>query len=153
MTNAEKQPRLSARALVVHEGRLLLVNATSSKGDGKWCVPGGGADAGRTLKENLAREVYEETGLTADIGDMAVASEFFDRATGFHQVDLFFYATVEDASFPEHWRDCADVVEHRGFFTLEQMGGMAVFPAFLKTGFWLDMRKADNIYQGWEEKS
>ena len=147
------QPRLSARALVAHEGRLLLVNATPDKGDGKWCVPGGGVDAGRSLKDNVIREVYEETGLTVEIGDIATISEFYDPVSGFHQVDLFFHASVQDAALPESWRDCADVVEHRGFFSPEDMEDMIVLPEFLKQPFWLDGQKTCSIYQGWHEKT
>lgn len=39
-----KSPRLSARALIVENDKLLLVNATPEKGYGKWCVPGGGVE-------------------------------------------------------------------------------------------------------------
>lgn len=66
MVSEQRQPRLSVRALVVNEGRLLLVNATPDRGDDKWCVPGGGVDAGHTLKDNLIREVYEKTGFWLD---------------------------------------------------------------------------------------
>ncbi len=153
MSSYDKQPRLSARALIVHDGRLLLVNATPDRDDGKWCVPGGGVDTGQTLKENVVREVYEETGLNVEIGELMAVSEFFDRAAGFHQVDLFFRATVEDAALPEDWKDCADVVEHKGFFSPEDIASMTVLPKFLKKPFWLNEGINDGIYRGWEEKA
>ena len=110
----ERQPRLSARALVVHDGALLLVNATPDRTDGKWCTPGGGVEAGDHLKANIAREVLEETGLAVTIGDLVAVSEFFDRSRDFHQVDLFFRTTTEHRDFPQGWTDVANVVEHNG---------------------------------------
>jgi 8-oxo-dGTP diphosphatase len=152
VANSEKQPRLSARALVVKDGALLLVNATPDKGDGKWCVPGGGVEAGSHLKDNIAREVYEETGLNVEVGELMAVWEFFDRGREFHQVDLFFEAHASDAVLPEDWQDSADVVVHRGFFTAEQMRDMTVLPEFLKDGFWLKDDRVP-VYRGWEEKT
>ena len=146
------QPRLSARALVVHDGALLLVNATPDKGDGKWCTPGGGVEAGDHLKANIVREVMEETGLVIEVGDLAVVYEFFDRAKKFHQVDLFFHATTAGRDFPAGWTDIADVVAHRGFFTMGEIAAMDVFPRFLREGGWNDPARQDIIYRGYEDK-
>ena len=56
-------PRLAVRAVVLDAGRLLLVNAYPGEESDLWCVPGGGAERGLSLEENLRREVREETGL------------------------------------------------------------------------------------------
>jgi 8-oxo-dGTP pyrophosphatase MutT (NUDIX family) len=54
------KPRLAARALILHEDRLLLVNAYPGAHLGLWCAPGGGCEAGQSLPENLAREVMRK---------------------------------------------------------------------------------------------
>lgn len=146
------QPRLSARALIVMDGKLLLVNATSDRGDGKWCVPGGGVDAGYDLRENLRREIHEETGLQADIGDIIAVSEYFNKDGSFHQVDLFFRATVTQSEFPKNWQDTTGVVVHRSFFDLQEMQNKIVLPTFLKDGFWLRSDPDVVIYRGAEPK-
>ena len=153
MRDAPRQPRLSARALVVFERKLLLVNATPDKDDGSWCTPGGGVDAGRDLRENLRREILEETGLEAEIGDIVAVSEFFDRAKDFHQVDLFFRGTVAHGRFPAGWTDIANVVEQREFFALDALTHIEVFPCFLRDGFWLNEGGGPLVYRGSEEKS
>jgi ADP-ribose pyrophosphatase YjhB (NUDIX family) len=81
-------PRLGVRAVIVEAGRLLVVNAYPGDASDLWCVPGGGAERGQSLEENLRREVLEETGLPIEGGRLLAVSEFHDPAAGFHQVDL-----------------------------------------------------------------
>jgi ADP-ribose pyrophosphatase YjhB (NUDIX family) len=55
-------------AVVVHEGRLLVVRRGHDPGRGLWSVPGGRVEAGETLARACAREVLEETGLVVEVG-------------------------------------------------------------------------------------
>lgn len=50
-----------AAAVIDEEGRALAVQR---RDNGKWEPPGGVLELGETISEGLAREVYEETGLT-----------------------------------------------------------------------------------------
>ena len=113
---APKSPRLAARALILQENRLLLVNAYPGGRSDLWCAPGGGVESGTSLHENLMREVHEETGLRIAVGLPALINEFHDPATGFHQVDIFFRCTVTNGTLSPHWRDPARVVTERRFF-------------------------------------
>lgn len=57
-------PPLSVKAVVLHQGCvLLLVNERD-----EWDLPGGRPEAGEDHRTALAREVREETGLSVDIG-------------------------------------------------------------------------------------
>ena len=60
--------RDSFRALLVDGDRILLAHHRIDDEYTVWTGPGGGVEAGETLVEALARELYEETGLllTAD---------------------------------------------------------------------------------------
>jgi 8-oxo-dGTP diphosphatase len=113
----KRLPRLAARALILDQGRLLLVNAYPDGQSDLWCAPGGGVEAGQSLPDNLAREVYEETGLRITVGPPALVNEFHDPASGFHQVDLYFRCTVSDGVLNTDWRDPEGVVTERRFFT------------------------------------
>jgi ADP-ribose pyrophosphatase YjhB (NUDIX family) len=101
--------RLAARALVVMDGRLLLVNAYPGFEKELWCAPGGGCTAGEAVTGSLRREVWEETGLDIRPGALAGVSEFHDPAAGFHQLDLFFHAVATGRIDPA-WRDPAGIV-------------------------------------------
>lgn len=143
-------PRIAARAVIVQDDQILLVNATPDRGDGKWCAPGGGVERGEDIKAALAREVFEETGLRVTPLDILAVSEFFDDEKDFHQIDLFFAARIAEGALPDAWEDTAGVVGRRGFFTVAQIRGMEVFPAFLKTGAW--QKENDAVYRGYERK-
>lgn len=113
----KRSPRLAARALILHQDRLLLVNAYPGKRSDLWCAPGGGVESGASLTDNLAREVHEECGLTISVGAVALVNEFHDPRTGFHQVDIFFRCRVLSGSIDAAWRDPEGVVTERQFFS------------------------------------
>ncbi len=93
-------PRVSARALIQSEGRILLSCYCDRRG--AWYVlPGGGQQTGENLHDCLAREVAEETNLRVGIGPLRwvrefIAADFPDSEIDpeFHQVELIFECTA-----------------------------------------------------------
>lgn len=57
------RPEVCVGAVVVHEGRLLLVRRGRGAAVGLWSVPGGRVEPGETLATATVRELREETGL------------------------------------------------------------------------------------------
>lgn len=56
------------RGLIYNNGKFLLIKRSSiGSGANQWELPGGKMDKGETLKQNLLREIKEETGLTPKI--------------------------------------------------------------------------------------
>jgi 8-oxo-dGTP diphosphatase len=115
------KPRLAVRALILHQDRLLLVNAYPGSHLGLWCAPGGGCEAGQSLPQNLVREVHEETGLVITVGLPALVNEFHDPETGFHQIELFFRCTLAAGTLDPAWTDPEGIVTARRFFTREEL--------------------------------
>jgi 8-oxo-dGTP diphosphatase len=56
-------PQSAVGAIVIRDGRVLLVRRGKPPGKGLWAVPGGRVELGETLKEAAEREVREEAGL------------------------------------------------------------------------------------------
>ena len=52
--------------MVVEQGRVLLVQRGTEPAKGQWSIPGGLIDVGESLREAVAREVREETGLLVE---------------------------------------------------------------------------------------
>lgn len=129
-------PRLAARAVILHQDRLLLVNAWPGEKSDLWCAPGGGVERGSSLPDNLAREVYEETGLTVTVGAPCLINEFHDPKGTFHQVDLFFRATITGGTLSDNWRDPEGVVHKRRFFTRPEAEALNLKPSSLTRAAW-----------------
>ncbi|MDZ4134313.1 MAG: NUDIX hydrolase [Paracoccaceae bacterium] len=129
-------PRLAARALILQQDRLLLVNAYRGGVSNLWCAPGGGVVPGTSLPDNLIREVHEETGLTVSVGDPALVNEFHDPVSGFHQVDVYFRCTIRHGTLDPGWRDPEGVVTSRRFFTRPELAGIRFKPDSLPAAAW-----------------
>lgn len=67
--------RAAVAAVIVRDGRLLCGKRHGARGHGLLAVPGGAVEQGETQAQALAREVAEETGLTAALKPYATARE------------------------------------------------------------------------------
>ncbi len=60
-------PFIGVGALIVKDGRYLLIKRGKEPGKGKWSIPGGKVELGETLAEAIKREVLEECGIQIEI--------------------------------------------------------------------------------------
>jgi ADP-ribose pyrophosphatase YjhB (NUDIX family) len=65
---ADVRPEVCVGAVVIHDGRLLLVQRGRGAGQGLWSIPGGRVEGGERMTDAVAREVLEETGLAVETG-------------------------------------------------------------------------------------
>jgi len=59
-------PLVGVSAVVVHEGKVLLVRRGHEPLKGQWSLPGGLLELGESLTGGVVREVMEETGLIVE---------------------------------------------------------------------------------------
>jgi 8-oxo-dGTP diphosphatase len=57
------QPCVGVGAVIVHDGRVVLIRRGKEPLKGRWVVPGGTVEWGEGLEDALVREIQEETGL------------------------------------------------------------------------------------------
>ena len=82
-------------AVIVDDGRLLVVERAHQPHAGRWAVPGGRVQTGESLVAAVEREVREETGLAVEIGDVAWVGETIGPGDPpeWHFVIVDFWAT------------------------------------------------------------
>ncbi len=116
-----RNPGVGAAAVVWNtSGSILLVRRgpTATKA-GLWSIPAGYVDYGEDVRAGAARELHEETGLEATIGDAVwVATNFHDPAKV--TVGIWFAAEVTGGEL----RPGDDAVEV-GWFALENLPDLA----------------------------
>lgn len=66
-----QRPVPAVAAVIVQDGKLLLIKRAVEPSKGRWSVPGGSVEWGEPLVEALKREVREETGLEIEVDGLA----------------------------------------------------------------------------------
>ena len=99
-------PEVCVGAIVIDDGRLLLVRRGHGPAAGEWAVPGGRVEAGELLEEAVVRELAEETGLEGVCGDLVGVVE---RLGDDHHFVILDYAVhLLEAAPPEAGSDAAE---------------------------------------------
>lgn len=83
--------RPSVYACIVHVGAVALV---TNRRSGRYALPGGGVELGESLTEALAREVWEELGITIADPQLCDVHEdfwYFDPTDSAYHALLFLY--------------------------------------------------------------
>jgi 8-oxo-dGTP diphosphatase len=70
------RPVAGVGAVIVTEGKVVLVRRRFEPLAGRWSLPGGAVEVGETLTAAVAREMLEEVGLEVEVGPVI---EVFDR--------------------------------------------------------------------------
>ena len=91
------RPVPAVGAIILRDNEILLIQRGANPGKGQWSVPGGSVELGETLKEGVARETLEETGLVVEVGDLSGVFDVIVRdgnTITFHYVLVDYFATV-----------------------------------------------------------
>ena len=86
-------------AIIIQNGKILIVRRGSEPGKGKWSVPGGLVELGETVEQTVVREVKEECGLDVEVDELidVVDSMTFDEngKLKYHFVILDFFVKIK----------------------------------------------------------
>jgi ADP-ribose pyrophosphatase YjhB (NUDIX family) len=106
-----KMPFVGVGAVVIKNGRILLIKRAFEPGAGKWSIPGGLVEVGERLSEACAREAEEETGIQIEILELINVFDMIDKDENgkvkYHYVLVDFLAKPTGGEE----RKCAEVTE------------------------------------------
>jgi len=92
-TSLYKNPSLTVDAIILVDGKLLLIQRGQDPFKGSYALPGGFVEYGESVEEAVEREVKEETGLDAEVRELVGVYSAPDRDPRGHTVSVVFYLT------------------------------------------------------------
>ena len=69
------RPVVGVGAVIIKNGKVLIVKRGKEPGYGRWSIPGGAVHLGEKLARAIEREVLEETGLVVEAGEVVEVYE------------------------------------------------------------------------------
>ena len=98
--------RVSAKAIIIQDGRLLAIQKRDPAGD-YYILPGGGQNPGETLHQTLQRECMEEASVVVIPGELRFVREYIGKHHEFagwdsdmHQLELMFTCLMPAGAHP-----------------------------------------------------
>jgi ADP-ribose pyrophosphatase YjhB (NUDIX family) len=114
-------PKVDVRAFICKENKVLLVEDIHTK---EWSLPGGYAEIGVSPKENIIKEVLEETGLTVEVDKLCGVFDTNlrkDIPQLFQYYKLVFGCSIKEGAFVPNSETTAS-----GFFSLAELPPLSV---------------------------
>lgn len=168
----KRRVRITARAILVHDGHVLMLKGHDSGGGPWYVLPGGGVEHGEPVHDAVAREMIEETGIKVVPERLLYIREFIpERHPGRaptmpvtnHVVALIFLCkpcpqTYEGVSVQEIGEFPGDVDGTGGiigqeWLPLDQVSQLDLRPPHLKAAFSGEFPPQDGFIGFWQEEN
>lgn len=124
-------PQVGVGALVIRDGRVLLVRRGRPPANDVWAIPGGRLELGETLQQAAEREVFEETGVTIRAGQPFYT---FDTIIRDEQGRVRFHYVIVDllAEYVSGEARPGDDARDAAWLSLADLEGLPTHPATLE---------------------
>ena len=126
MTSLQQFPRLGVSACIWRDGRVLMVQRAKPP-VGIWAFPGGHVEPGETLQEAAARELMEETGMTAEFTALVGLYDVIHRNGSGILTTHYVIACYLGLAGPEEPVAASDA-KSASFVDPDRLGGYALAP-------------------------
>lgn len=121
-----EKPVAAVSAMIVDDGRVLLVRRGCEPNKGLWSLPGGSIELGETARDAVVREMREETSLEIEPGEVAGVRDVISRNSEgvlFHYVVITYHARVTGGALAAG-SDAAEAC----WFGADEIDGIATTP-------------------------
>lgn len=109
-------PKVDVRGAVIKDDKILLVH--EKLGDGNWSLPGGWADVGLSVKQNIEKEMREEAGLVVTAKRVVA---IYDWLKSIHEAPFSMYKIVMLCEAESGHFEANTETSETGFFTLDDL--------------------------------
>jgi ADP-ribose pyrophosphatase YjhB (NUDIX family) len=123
---------ISVRAIICDNDELFLCS-NSGNHLPCWCLPGGGLEKGETILDGIKRELLEEFGVIAEIGELLYIRELLNLDEDLNQIEFYFMVNN-----PKIFRSIdmskaitAHEIEDYTFITIDKLNEYIVKPDIL----------------------
>ena len=106
---------IACDAILIENGKLLLIKRGNMPEKGKWALPGGRLEENETVEECLRREARKETGL--EVEPLKLMGVYSDPARDSRKIVSLVYIVKRTGGEPKAGDDAAEVA----FFDLNQL--------------------------------
>ncbi|WP_317929650.1 NUDIX domain-containing protein [Halioxenophilus sp. WMMB6] len=122
------QHRIRAAGILVRGETILLVHHIDGNSE-YWIPPGGGFEAGDgSTRETVRREIFEETNLQAEIGELVYVREFYEPIKDTYHVELFYWV--------ENWK---------GELSTDNLAGLGGDEHLIQTVRWVHRSELEHL--------
>lgn len=126
--------RISAGAIIIRKGQILLVRYKNSDGDSCLVGPGGGALNDEGINQTVIREVREETGLEVSPQKILFVEDLICRR--YRTMKTWFLCDVVGGKLDRTQGAIEEGIVEAKWYRKEQLRGEIVYPSILMTHDW-----------------
>lgn len=135
----ERQFRISGGAIVINQGKILLVRYLDNKGKSFLAGPGGGVLINESTSQAAVREVLEETALKVKPGKIIFVEDMLSQR---HRITKIWFLCDFVSGKPKLTPGAKEEgILEVGWYTREQLDKETVYPVPLKKYDWKDFYK------------
>jgi 8-oxo-dGTP diphosphatase len=130
----EREHRISAGAIVIREGKVLLVRYMNRSGHSFLAGPGGGVLVHESTNQAAVREVLEETGLEVCPGKILFVEDMLSQR---HRITkIWFLCALTGGKLTETQDAREEGIIEAWWYTKEQLKTETVYPSILVDYDW-----------------
>lgn len=140
-----KEYRISAAAIIIKRGKILLVRYHDKQGKSFLVGPGGGTKITENLKQTVIREVKEETGLLIAPGKLLFVEDLLSR--NYRMIKVWFLCKVVGGSLTKTKEATVEGITEVTWYSKDQLKNEVVYPRIIVDVDWKSFSK-----KNWETK-